>query len=291
MSDHLPFDPAKLAEPANRLIDAVRSATGILYEPTAIRRKARAEADAKLIEAEGKIRIAEVKERAKLRAEMVEARRQGNIESITAKAIQALPGQIADGNTDDDWVHQFFDYCKDIGDDQMQTLWARLLAGEVSSPGSFSILTLETVKTLRPKEADLFTRFCKYIWQFDGKTYVVSPHSKQYSHIPRGDSDLTDEEVLILSAYGLVALVPGYQKSIKYRYEADKGKEFIYFDSRYKVTTESPTNPEAGFVIGTAVLTVVGEELAKIAGAEPDREYESRVIEDWKNNHDIFIKL
>ncbi len=45
------IDLRALSKPATKLIEAVRSATGIIYEPTRIRRKAKADADAKAAEA------------------------------------------------------------------------------------------------------------------------------------------------------------------------------------------------------------------------------------------------
>ncbi len=42
-------DLGNLSEAASKLIEAVSNFTGIIFEPTRIRRKAKAEADAKLI--------------------------------------------------------------------------------------------------------------------------------------------------------------------------------------------------------------------------------------------------
>lgn len=74
---------------------------------------------------------------------------------------------------DEDWLHQFLDTCKDIGDDRMQTVWGKLLAGEVASLGTYSLLTLNTVRTLRKREADLFTKFCTFVWRLDGELFPI----------------------------------------------------------------------------------------------------------------------
>jgi hypothetical protein len=43
------IDLGKLSEPATKLIDTVANAVGVTYEPTRVRRKAKAEADATII--------------------------------------------------------------------------------------------------------------------------------------------------------------------------------------------------------------------------------------------------
>ena len=50
-----------------------------------------------------------------------------------------------------------------VSDDEMQRLWAKVLAGEVNKPGSFSKRTLEFPSTLEKDEAHLFTRLCSFV--------------------------------------------------------------------------------------------------------------------------------
>jgi hypothetical protein len=67
---------------------------------------------------------------------------------------------------------QFFNYAQDVGNEEMQKLWAKLLAGEVSSPGSYSLRTLQAVHVLRQADAVLFQKFSTYVW--NGELYFVS---------------------------------------------------------------------------------------------------------------------
>jgi hypothetical protein len=57
-------DLGKLSEPATKIVEAVRSAAGVLYEPTRIRRRAKAEADAAVIFAKNKEEVQEIELRA-----------------------------------------------------------------------------------------------------------------------------------------------------------------------------------------------------------------------------------
>src|SRR5690348_8760743 len=111
-----------LTEPVNKLIETVSGAVGIVYEPTRIRRKAKAEADAAVIAANAQVQVAEIQRRADKRLRDQELRRQKNIEAITRQAIKVLPETVSSEEVDEDWVAQFFDHCQDVKNEQMQSL-------------------------------------------------------------------------------------------------------------------------------------------------------------------------
>ena len=96
----------------------------------------------------------------------VETRRQQNIEAISTKAFSELPPIASKEPPSADWINNFFDLCKDISDEDLQEIWARLLAGEVSNPGQYSVRTLQALKTIDSREAKLFTSYCSSIWTF-----------------------------------------------------------------------------------------------------------------------------
>ena len=67
---------------------------------------------------------------------------------------------------DNDWTVNFFDKCRIVSDDDMQTLWSRILAGEANSPGSYSKRTVNFVSEISKEEADLFTSLCGFFVDF-----------------------------------------------------------------------------------------------------------------------------
>jgi hypothetical protein len=72
-------------------------------------------------------------------------------------------------SVDEDWTVQFFEYCKDVSNEEMQTIWSRLLAGEVSCPGTYSPRTLFALKHMRKEDAEVYTKFCSFVWRIDEK--------------------------------------------------------------------------------------------------------------------------
>ena len=162
-----------LSKPATTLIEKISDAVGGIAKPWQTVRVARAEARADLIRAQTKIEISEIEQRAVLRMVREEGKKQENIENITAKAIPHLSNDSNPGEIEDDWLTHFFDRCRLISDNEMQTLWSRILVGEANKPGSFRKKTIETVATLDKSDADLFTKFCTFVWQIGNLCPVV----------------------------------------------------------------------------------------------------------------------
>ena len=58
-----------------------------------------------------------------------------------------------DRPVDDDWLIRWRDSASKVSSEKLQTLWGRVLAGEVKSPGTFSLRMLEFLKNLSQEEA------------------------------------------------------------------------------------------------------------------------------------------
>jgi hypothetical protein len=54
---------------------------------------------------------------------------------------------------DEDWLYRWRDNASQVSTEELQSLWGRLLAGEVKAPGTFSLRTLEFLKNLSHAEA------------------------------------------------------------------------------------------------------------------------------------------
>ncbi len=154
----------ELSRPATVLIEKISDAIGGVFQPWQIRRVAEAEADAEKIKAVTQIEITNLHHRALQRFIIEEAKKQNNIESITAKALPLLEEKAQPQNVEDDWITNFFDRCRLISDEEMQMLWSKLLAGEANSPGKYSKRTVNLLASLDKTEAHLFTQLCTFCW-------------------------------------------------------------------------------------------------------------------------------
>ena len=111
--------------------------------------KTKAIAEGKESEAETYIRIQE-------RLLFKEIDRQNNLDNVIEIAAEQLGQEksINEEPVDKDWSKRFFNIVEDISDEEMQTVWGRILAGEIKSPKSYSMRTLELLKNLSKEEAE-----------------------------------------------------------------------------------------------------------------------------------------
>lgn len=85
-----------------------------------------------------------------------EALRQQNMEKITEKALPLLNEGSDPSAMEDDWVTNFFDKSRIISDEEMQSLWSSVLAGEANAPGTYSKRTVNFLSDLDKKTLQSF---------------------------------------------------------------------------------------------------------------------------------------
>lgn len=177
-------DITGLGAPLSKLIEVIGAGIGAVYRPRAIRNEAeakayelkviaRAQAEAERIGRdeshvdEGRALSCSSNNedlglagriRSRIMAREIEA--QNNLESIAEHAISELPDFVSDEPVSNDWRRKFFIEAEHICDEEMQKLWGKVLAGEVSAPGSYGLRTLDALRGLSKREAELFNVAC-----------------------------------------------------------------------------------------------------------------------------------
>jgi len=159
-------DLAGLSEPSSKLIEVVSKAVGTIYEPTRIRREAKALADALITKTKAEIEVEEIRYRAANRLVAQEIKKQENIESVARQAaamVHTMPA--TDQAIDEDWLNRFILDAQEVSDARLQTVWAKLLAGEFQSPGAFPRRVFRLIKDFEPKDAELIDSLAdKLLW-------------------------------------------------------------------------------------------------------------------------------
>ena len=273
----LPTLPEGFGRAAEKLADTIRHVVDIAVGPDRIRARAQAQADAALIIAEGRTQVQEIEVRAIERLRKREVRRQQNIESIALKALDALPppDQISAEPVSEDWTSRFFEECQDISGEQMQQIWARLMAGQVARPGSFSPRTLSVVRDLTKYDANLFAKLCGCSWSFPGTTTGPVPVIIAIEMPQIVEMNLSFGALTHLTSIGLIEFnnVSGYRLA-----DALNEIDASYFGKVHHLKTEGA---DRRFDVGKAIFTVVGQELSRISAAIGNDAYRKATLEKW----------
>jgi len=201
------------------------------------------------------------------------------MESIVAQAVPMLEGSARPEGVEDDWIINFFNHARHIGDKEMQTLWARLLAGEATEPGSFSKRTVNMLRPLDKREAEVFANFCRFVWQIDGYAMclVYETESSYLEPTLYVKSGITYDELSHLNSIGLTTLNTnsGFRKGTSL-----DSITVSYCGSVFSVNMQGLEDKsiERGF----AVLNQAGRELAAITSPVPVEGFAEYVIARWR---------
>lgn len=264
-----------LSKPATVLVEKVCNAVGIIYEPTRVKRMARAEAEADKIKAVARIELSDIEHRALERFVHQEARKQENIEQITAQAAVALPDSAKVEKLEEDWVAYFFKQCDTVSDKEMQSLWARLLSGEASNPGTFSKRTVDFISAVDKKDAALFTRFCQFVWVVGDVAPLIYEHTNEI-YTKHG---ITFDSLKHLDAIGLISF-----ESLTSYCRTGFGKYHHAFYYGRPTLIEFSADEKNQIDTGHALLTAIGKELVPICGSTRNQEFYDYVIQRWSQS-------
>ncbi len=215
-----------------------------------------------------------------------ETKRQENIESIVHKAAASLPeGEIANHEPDHDWTARFFNEAQDVSSDDMQTLWAKVLAGQVERPGGTSIRTLGVLRDLDRPAAVIFRKLCSASVSLkpDGNI-ILDARVASLGGSPGAnalkDYGLGFDSLNILNEHGLI--IADYNSYYDYRLSLGvplPGRtEFLRipfcFQDRFWVLEQSTERSKSEeFRVSGVALTRAGRELSRVADLEPVPKY------------------
>ena len=240
------------------LIEKCAEAMGGLLKPWQAVRVARAEGQASLIKAEADEVAKQLALRTQERQLAQGMREQQNIESTILKTLPNLNESASPENIDQDWLANFFDKTRLVSNEQMQDLWAQVLAGEANAPGYYSRRTIEFLSSMSQQEATWFRQACSFVWKDldTQQLYVIVDLSKE--SIPSGITvenfkHLADIGLFTIASFGS-SVTPHYLNKLSLRIEN------IGVRLEVKATVALPS--------GDAQMTNIGRELYEICRPE-----------------------
>ena len=215
------------------------------------------------------------------RIQFQEEKRQKNIESVVKQAASQLGDkEVPDNEPDHDWTARFFNEAQDVSSEEMQSLWAKVLAGEVERAGSTSIRTLSILKNLDQATAHLLRKFCSACIFFcpDGKTILdarvpslggnAATNALQAYGFDFGNLNILNEHGLIISDYNSWR---DYKMSIGVTLDSNSSLlriPFIFQNRHWILVPTDQGRDNKEYRLSGVALTHSGCELARIVELE-----------------------
>ena len=214
---------------------------------------------------------APIEDRIRSRIAFQEMKRQANIEAITNQAAEELGDDedVPSQSPDEDWIARFFRISEEISTEYMQMLWGKLLAGEIRRPGSYSLRTLDILKNITQKEAELFVKVSNFVVEtIEADAFIIKPGNK-YSYIEShfginyGDILLLQEIDLVYSAENLAVTV----------FKANKEDVLLFQIGQTGLIIERPED-SSNITIPSVTITRSGVQILELIEKKPcDIEY------------------
>ena len=207
-------------------------------------------------------------------------RRQINKENVVKEALLSLsenPDAVSDDPVDPDWTARFFDNVADVSNENMQSLWAKLLAGEVIRPGSHSLRSLEALRVMSQAEAELFQKVAQ---AFIGFRELMIPQLNPFDDFLQERFGITHMDILDCIGMGLVT-APTSGWSIK----GERGPGYIIHGTRALIVT--PKNKRVTESYSVRLLTRAGWDLWRLLEVESDDDYLFFIGKQFKSRGNI----
>lgn len=218
-----------------------------------------------------------LEDRAQKRVRISALRKQQNLESIIQKSLAYCSSTEVTDKADPDWFVTFTQLAEDVSNQTMQNLWAKILSGEISQPGSFSAKTLKTFRSMNITDAKLLAKACslsvsdqtkKNIRIISGAYQTPSLFNffskNREKNIPLSQFSLSYADLLILADNHLV-FIQETESSPMNKYEK--------FTFSFNNTPLTLAAKKKSCVLKFYKFTPIGSELASLISANGDNDY------------------
>jgi len=191
-------------------------------------------------------------------------------EDVFAEDAQEPPEQ----SVDDDWLFRWEEYAGKASHETLQGLWGRILAGEVKSPGQYSLRTLDFLRILSQPDAKLIELMAIFV--VDG---FIASNQKAYI----SDKGLSFDKLVYLQEIGILSGVTGGLAK-KYQGTAGMGFTLRMVSHGKKVIFVSHSDSSKEIEIPIFEVTKIGNEIIKIGNFDPDIDYLKAVGKEILDN-------
>ncbi|EOY5723518.1 DUF2806 domain-containing protein [Enterobacter cloacae] len=198
---------------------------------------------------------------------------------IAEEILSSDQSEPTNENIEDDWLFRWRDSAATTTSEKLQDLWGRVLAGEMKTPGSYSLRTLDFIKNLSQREASDIQQLFSFELLGSIIKYEAQKDKYENKHL---DNFLNVEYLIKMQALGIISgadslgctlTLPSRDKN-SYVY-------FIEYDNKIMKITHDDLNHSIQFNV--IVFTPLGLELRSLCPIDLDSEYLNFIIKSLKD--------
>ncbi len=222
-----------------------------------------------------------IEDRTSRRLRLSQLRKQQNIENIIQKTSLYCADFEIEHRLDFDWLARFISLSEEICNVSMQDLWAKILAAELTEPGSFSFKTLKVFRDMSIHDAKLLAKACSLAikdpnknnirlltgtYQKPGLVNLFSKSRHQYCNLSH--YGLNHADLLTLSEGHLIYIQESESSLL------NKG-DILHFD--YNGTPLKLSAQKNNVCLQFYKFTPIGVELAQLIGDKENEDFSAHL--------------
>ena len=232
-----------------------------------------------------------IEDRSNKRERLASLRKQKNIETIMEKTFDFCASKSISKRTDLDWFNRYITLAENVSNKTMQDLWAKILAGELSSPGVYSLKALKVFRDMSIVDAKLLAKACSLAVRDQSKKNIriISGSYQQPGLLNFFNKDR--QRYVNLSHFGLnyadiLSLADNHllyqQESESSMMEGGDTLNFNYNGLSLKLKAEKPK-----VTLQFYKFTPIGTELANLISNKPNDEFFSALKQQLGHHFEV----
>ena len=172
----------------------------------------------------------------------------------------------------DDWLYRWRDCAASVSSEDLQSVWGKVLAGEVKAPGRFSLRTLEFVRNLSQSEAAVIERL---------SPFVIENMVHRVADTALGAAGIDFGTLLSLQELGVLAGVDGLGLEISWK-SIDPSSFVQALKSHGRVLVIKAPDQTKVLKLPARALTAIGRQVLQLGTFQPNESYLREVGEAIK---------
>jgi len=128
-----------------------------------------------------------------------ESRYQNNVDEVVYRSVKYIKEDAKPENVDEDKISILFENVKHISKNEAQEIWAKVLAREINEPESISKRTMELLKNITLKEAQIFSKVASLALESFGDYFFLKNNG-----FLKNEFDIKFEDLILLKDLGLI---------------------------------------------------------------------------------------
>ena len=176
-----------------------------------------------------------------------------------------------------------------IDDEERRTWWARLLAGEIQQPGTFSLRAMALMDKLSTDEAQLFSKLCDYVWNPSNPVLILPSENSTLWKPDFAESTLLESIGLFKfdSLGGFTWGTRDNKAEVVPSQQVPAIVPMVFNDEAFVVV--GPGGKQLRLRCGKLFFTDVGKELFRLTTPRHPLNYRDEIVGEWRQSYTVQV--